>query len=160
MKSFAELKRELQVGTKLRMIHPKTNRLCGIEREIVKVQTNAIVMSKPDNGKSWLEWPKSAKLVETTENGFRIYTSGKRDMTPEEKRVWDNRPQDPEQARIDIMTDTSTMFWREKSYFKNAGMEHLLAYNTGSKRRDYKTLKIIDAQVRGELMLEYEYVGG
>ena len=81
-KTFAQLKRDLQLGTKIKMIKREVN---GIEkkaitedREISKVQSNAIAFKTllPDGmiGNSWLYFPKASQ-VEYIGNRF-IFNDG------------------------------------------------------------------------------------
>ena len=77
MKTLAQLKRDLQVGVKVKTIinncRPERE---GEIREIVKAQTNAIVFKTAYNsGESWLWWPK-AKDVIYYDNVFELYEDG------------------------------------------------------------------------------------
>ena len=75
MKTFAQLKRDLQVGVKIKTItnncKPEKN---GEIREIVIAQTNAIAFKRDDGKPSWLWWPKQASTyIEYEGDIFRIY---------------------------------------------------------------------------------------
>lgn len=153
LKNLAQLKK-LPVGTKLRLIW-RFGKELNEEKEIAKVQSNAIAFKKGD-GLSWLYLPPAARM-EFTGRGFIIYAQGLRDLTPDEKEVLDNVPKDPEQERIDALSDGSTMFYREKAYFKKYNMMHLTVYNKGRRLHYDKDNKprIIDPLVKGEKELEY-----
>lgn len=75
MKSFSQLKKDLQVGVKIKTIlnnvKPEKNNQV---RELIKVQTNAIVFKDETHtsGTSYLWYPK-ASLVEYEDNIFKIY---------------------------------------------------------------------------------------
>ncbi len=153
IKTLADLKR-LPVGTKITMIYPTTNRLCGIEREVLSANTTGISI-KTGEKKSFFEYPK-ATLFEATKDGFRTYKAGLRDLTAEEKRIMDNRPQDAKQAEIDIMTDSSVMFRREQLYYKQSGFEYLNGHDEQKGMRFcFNTRKIIDRNIKGDIDLEY-----
>ena len=75
MKTFAQLKRDLQVGVKIKTIinncKPELN---GQVREIMLTQTNAIAFKRDDGRPSYLWWPKQAsKYVEYEGDTFKIY---------------------------------------------------------------------------------------
>jgi hypothetical protein len=69
MKSFADVKRRLQVGTKLKMVRNDwypSGKLINLVREIEKVQTNAIMFA----GGSWLYFPPATEVIIESENVF------------------------------------------------------------------------------------------
>ena len=166
--NFAEVKRKLTVGTKLIVTYPDGKVL---NREIIISRATQVVMIDPTKddaderrkqGKgSWLEFP-AASLVDIIDNDFSIYWPGYREMTVEEKAVYDGRPIDKEQSMNDAMTDGSTMFWREKKYFTDKGMTHLLGYVTGkaesvdhNKRTDDGYFMVRSNKVKGALCMTY-----
>jgi hypothetical protein len=163
MKTLADLKRYLKVGTIVKMIHSDgpTNRLLNKKRKVVAVQTNGVCFVDPDDTnskKSFLEFPK-ASLIEITDKSFKIYTSGLRDLTTEEKKIRDNIPKDTKQEHIDLMTDGSTMYWREKKYYIRNNAEYLMGNKSEQGMRyDFNTSKIYDDNVKGDLSLEYEFI--
>lgn len=81
-KTFAQLKRDLKVGKKLKLIY---NIGCcqtyvGSTREISKVQTNlfclkTLVEKEYENSYVW--YPEKASLVEYEDNRFRFYCYAK-----------------------------------------------------------------------------------
>lgn len=80
-KTFAQLKRDLKVGKKLKLIY---NASCqtyvGSTREISKVQTNAICLKTlhvEGYRNSYLWYPEKASLVEYEDNRFRFYNQSK-----------------------------------------------------------------------------------
>ena len=166
---LAELKRKLQKGVALKMVNfsgitdpedPKGKGRIGKTRYIVKAQSNAIALNLDPNAKdgSWLEFP-SASLLEITDNGFRIYEPGERELNEEEKRIIANAPKDPEQDRIDAMSDGSTMYSRRKNYYEESGLGYL--YNNqweGGLYYDTNKNKIKDKKVKGDILYEYEFV--
>lgn len=176
MKTLAELRRRLTPGTVIYLTYRSFDRKSEelpLKREVVKVMTTQIVVINPDlptaeqlrkSGKgSFLEFPVST-LMDITDTGFSIYNKGHREMTEEEKRVYDNKPRDPRQEEIDAISDGSTMFFREKSYFYNAGMPHLLGYETGKPEKlDYNEKDasgyplIWSNKVKGQKALEYKF---
>ena len=81
-KTFAELKRDLQLGIKIKMIKREVNgkeeKAITEDREISKVQSNAVAFKTllPDGsiGNSWLYFPKASE-VEYIGNTF-IFNDG------------------------------------------------------------------------------------
>jgi hypothetical protein len=76
--SFAELKRRLRVGVKLKLVRhdwarPGGKLNVGDVREIAQVQSNAIAFATPlsDSGLSWLYWGK-ADQYRIDECGFDV----------------------------------------------------------------------------------------
>lgn len=91
MKTLADLKRRIRVGTKIektehinidngvRVENPRL--LLGGVREVVKVQTKAWVIKNQDGENSWLDIPKASELT-LNENEFTITTwEGRLQMT-------------------------------------------------------------------------------
>ena len=70
---LADLKR-IPVGTKLRLVHCLMGP-CDKPREVLKVQTNAVVMLTPEGKHSWLTLPKASDFRDD-EDGFSILESG------------------------------------------------------------------------------------
>jgi len=129
MKTFADLKRELQTGKTLTMTYSslENNRLLNIPRQIIGTQTNGISL-KTDNksGKSFLSLP-CASLTEYDGKIIKIYQPGKRDLTPEEKSILNNEPsnrKENEQIAInDALTDGSSTYYMDKRYYANNNAE-------------------------------------
>ena len=69
-KTFAQLKRDLQLGTKIKMIKREVNgkeeKAITEEREVTIVQSNAVAFKtlKPDGtvANSWLYFPKASQV--------------------------------------------------------------------------------------------------
>lgn len=161
MKTLAELKRHLQVGVELTCVFASNSqRFVGKQRKIIKTQGNGIYLEigDGDNRGSFLEFPK-ASLIEVNRNGFKIFWSGKRELTEKEKSVLANRPRDPKQEEIDMLTDTNVMFWRNKQYLKEQGFDYLFVGAKG-KRLDRNDMKVIDPAIKGDLALKYKFVKG
>jgi hypothetical protein len=61
-KTFAQLKRDLQIGVKVKTLYNycKPERI-GEIRPISQVQTNAIAFKKDDGRDSWLWWEKTSQ---------------------------------------------------------------------------------------------------
>lgn len=163
-KSLAWLKEKLKPGVALKMVASQNpnNKFLGIVRYVIKAQTNSVALAKEKNASikegSWMEFPP-ASLIEVNEKGFTIYNPGKRLMTADEKRVYDNRPIDKEQSERDMMTDGSVMFYREKAYFAKSPYPYLNGHGEQKgKRFDYSTKQIIDNKIKGDVSLAYEFV--
>lgn len=77
MKTFAQLKRDLKVGTKLKCIFNYHGKYLNVVRPISKVQTNAVCLkTETENGtvNSYLDFPPTASLVKYNENVFEFYS--------------------------------------------------------------------------------------
>lgn len=75
MKTLADVKRKMTLGSKWRCVRVFNNNENMGVREIGKVQTNAVAFLKPDGKLSWLWWPK-AKDVQVEGNSFTILQNG------------------------------------------------------------------------------------
>jgi hypothetical protein len=160
MKSFADLKRDLQVGKTLTMTYSnlESNKLVGIPRQIIGTQTNGISL-KTDNksGKSFLSLP-CASLTEYDGKIIKIYQIGKRDLTPEEKAILDNEPsnrKENEQLAInDVLTDGSSTYYMDKRYYAEHNAEWRWNESRGL-RLDLNDRRMYDKKIKGELDLQY-----
>lgn len=79
MKTLAEAKRKMQLGTKAKIVWAHyPHKYLNIEREVSLVQTNAIAFKSLDGhkGPSYLTWPKASEFV-GTDKGFKILEDGK-----------------------------------------------------------------------------------
>lgn len=163
MKTFADLKRNLQVGKELILLERFGQRIENPQpRKIIKVQSNAIVIEKVPGAKdgSWLHFPP-ASLVEITENGFIIHSPGERELTKQEKEIIDNQPRDPKQKEIDALSDGNTMFWMRESYFKERNALYLRGYKEeNGMKYDSNTGKVKDNKIKGSVELEYVFNNG
>lgn len=163
LKSLADFKRILVPGQKFLLKSRFGKPVDTPTRVVAQVQSNAVkfkVAGTDGNERdSWLEFPK-ASLLEFDGRNVRIYSSGLRDLTDEERRLVEKEPKDAEQDRVDMMTDGSTMFYRRKAYYRSVGKEYLFG---GSKPEKGMLLtwqggerKIRDDKVKGDVSLEYE----
>lgn len=163
--SLSELKRKLQKGTAIKMTF---NSLSGHSaklnkiRYVVKVSTTGVYLNenKDEIKGSFLEFPKSS-LLEMNEKGFKIFITGKRDLTEEEQNILNNEPsrrkENEEKCKIDLLTDGSQMFYKDKYYHK----EHDSLWKYGKVkglRYDYNENKMFDDNIKGDLSLEYEFI--
>lgn len=76
MKTFAQLKRDLKVGTKLKCVFNHYGKYLNVVRPISKVQTNAVYLkTETENGtvNSYLDFPPKAGLVKYDGNIFEFY---------------------------------------------------------------------------------------
>lgn len=74
LKTFAQLKRDLQVGVKVKtLVNNCKPEMEGQVRPVGKVQTNAIAFVRDDEKLSWLWWPDTAKNIEYDNNIFSVY---------------------------------------------------------------------------------------
>ena len=163
MKTLADFKRALSVGTELRLIERDGKNL-DESRRVKKLQTNSICFEKNINnewvGSTWLDMPKSS-LLEFDGKTAKIYLPALRDLTEEEKRIMDNEPKDQKQQDLDAISDGSVMYHRKKTYYEYSGKFYLF----GTEKQDGKRLttrdgidKIEDSDLKGQLNLVYEFV--
>jgi hypothetical protein len=125
---------------------------------VVKVQAEGVVL-KRDNKESYLDIP-FASLVEYTGETLKVYDMGKRPLNDLELRVlneWrkiENTKEYIERARIDVLTDSSLTYYREKKFFESSPCPYLFI---SSKRFRYNKgdTFIYDAQVKGKCILKY-----
>jgi len=166
MKTLADLKRALVKGRKLILVS-RFGKPVNQPRQVISVQSNGVWFRIADDKdklkrlindsvtRTWLDFPK-ARLLEFTENGFKIYTRGERPLTEKEQQIMDNEPKDAEQERIDMLSDGNTMFRRKKRYYEEQQAEHLFGTHTwrGMSYR-FHTKTVLDDRVKGDLILEY-----
>lgn len=163
MKTFADLKRDLQVGKKLKMIYhhwenTRTNKILNIEREIIKVQSNGVSLkTNNQSGKSFLDLP-CASLTEYDGKNIKIYGIGKRPLTTGEKALLDNEPsRRPENAKMverDVLSDGSSTYYLDKSYYSKNNANWRYDWDKGLKL-DINDYTMFDKKIKGKLELEY-----
>lgn len=165
-KTLADLKRDLTVGVSLTLTEAPGNaghRYLGVKRYVIKTQTNGISLAADPAAKSgsFLDFPK-ASLLEYDGEMVRIYAPGRRPLTAREQAVLDNRPsRRPEyraQVEQDCLTDGSTMYWKDREYWKTleGGAFLYLNERQGGKRMDWNDNVIIDEAIKGDLILVYK----
>jgi len=164
MKTLNDLKRHLQTNAVIIMTKCSCgNKLIGKKRKVVQTQTNGVYFIDPEDPtsrKSFLSFPK-ASLLEYDGKYIRIYETGKRKLTKEEKTIKDGyeKIRNKKQEEIDLMTDCSTSFWKEKAYYREHNAEYLMGHTTQKGMRfDYNTGKVWDDNIKGKLNLEYEWI--
>jgi hypothetical protein len=108
-------------------------------------------------GKSWLDFP-AASLLEYDGKVISIYESGNRPLTAEEQAIIDGMPKDQKQSEIDMLTDGSTMYHREKRYFAEQDAEWYWGKWHKVKRYSSRDNTIYDKKAKGALSLQYEIV--
>lgn len=165
--SFADLKRDLQVGRTMTLVEAPflpNHKFLNLKRNIIQKQTNGIYLDsgakstdKPSQKGSFLEL-RNAKLTEYDGHEIRIYRPGHRPLSDEEQKVWNNRPsnrsENEEIVVQDVLSDGSRSYWMDKEHLKKNNMEYLME-SGHSKRFDYNTNTIIDDQIKGDLELKY-----
>lgn len=155
MKTLADLKRDLKVGTKIKCLkHSLRAERVGEVSTIEKVQTNGI---KQNNGR-FLDIP-SASLVVYENNVFSMYNVGLRDLTEWEQEMY-NRLHNvcsKEQQEIDMLTDGSQCYYTEKRFAKDNDIEYLLGFDMiKGLKYDFNTGKMYDNKVKGTLLYSFE----
>lgn len=162
LRPLAELKRNLQIGNSLTLVESPdlpNHRGLNVKRYIVKKQGNGVYLNPDKQAKngSFLEF-NNAKLTEYDGEEIRTYKPGKRELTEDERRIYNNRPsQRKENEKLlerDILGDGSTTYWMDKKYLSDNNMSYIFDHD-GSKRYDYNSDMIIDEQIKGDLSLRY-----
>jgi len=157
--TLTALKRDLYVGRNvvIEWAHDN-NSLVGKIGIITHVQGNAVVIDRQDKKRSWLCFPP-ASLIDYNGDIFTIYEAGKRELTDKEAEAIrtkpSNLPENAKQLEVDMLTDGSTMFRRDKAHFEILGMEYLFCGHK-SKGKRYSQGKVIDDAIKGEKTLCYK----
>lgn len=171
MRTMSDLKRKLIIGAPIKMVNyfgqteletadERAKAKLGKVRYVVKVQTNGVYFSqnKEDKTGSYWEFP-AASLIEVSDSGFKVYGVGERELNEKEKSIMANAPKDEQQDYVDAISDGSTMYWRRKRYYEDAGFGYL--YNSSwQKGLYYNSNKniVLDKSIKGNLELEYQFV--
>lgn len=176
--SLAQLKRDAKEG-KLRAVmtvrsgeqveqEDLPERMRGA-RKIVGANSNSLMFEDAVvAGKtSMLELPK-ASLVEYSEDYLRIYKAGYREPNAVEQKVLDawkaieDTADYQKRAEIDALTDGSSTYWQEVSFFREHGMEYLMGHQKQrglsldfNRRNRGEKAFIRDESIRGEIEMEY-----
>lgn len=176
--SLARLRNDARSGKMtlemlVRLGEPSTDentpeRLKGI-RKVVGANTVAVKLLTADGSRESELRIERASLTEYDGETLSTFYPGRREMTPEEKKVmleWKAVEDDPEyQERLkwDCLTDGSSCWWKKKSFFEKAGMTYLLGYEKvrGMKldsRAYYEGEEkcVVDDSVKGPLMMKYK----
>lgn len=167
MKTLSELKRNAKSGTlegRMTLWHGETaipERLQGWRR-IVKSNSVALFFQSESGQLFELSLPR-ASLVEYDGTTLLIYYAGYRDLTPEEQHVMDewkaiaNTPEFKERAQYDALSDGSSTYHEELSFFRKAGYEYLMGLKEQhGMKYDWNSCKIRDKKIKGTICLQYE----
>lgn len=166
-KSFSQLKRDLKVGTKLKVLyHFRANDNNGErflqDRVISKVQTNAFTSKWGNDTKDyWCYYPTHAELVDYEDDKFTFYEYGERDLTDYEKTMLDkiNNLCTEAERKLDLYTDSNINFWRRKAYAEEHNIEYLLGYDFyKGLKYNHNTGKMYDKKVRGNKLFTFQIV--
>jgi len=159
MKTLADLKRDAANGKiKLELIERYgkgeaefPERLRGI-RTVCRVNTVAIFLANENGMESELRF-NSAKLVEYDGKSLIIYAAGERDLTEQERKILSDwqKIEDNYYKR----NPYGDAYWKKKDYFKNCSCPWLSGYEiVRGKYYTYKG-KILDNQIKGDVILKY-----
>lgn len=79
MKTIADLKRRVTVGTRLTLDKftvaglDRPHKYLNVGRKVVKAQTNSFACATEDSEPSWCDWPKAAEFAPDEDgNGFGV----------------------------------------------------------------------------------------
>jgi hypothetical protein len=162
MKTLADLKRDLNIGDSITLVNAPNlpnHKYLNIQRFVVKKQGNGVYLNADKNAKtgSFLEFA-NAKLTEYDGKTIKTFCEGKRPLTEQELRVFNNMPSKREENRerveLEAMTDTNGLYYVDKFYLKENGMEYLMGSGT-TKHIIYHEMMIRDEQLKGDLELSY-----
>lgn len=149
-KSFAQLKKDLKIGTQLKVIYHGTRpEQMGNIKTISKIQSNAIYTTcenDRDNRPIRLDLPP-ASLVEYIDNKMTFYESGKRELNDAEKKFFAE------------CKEKDLSFWGQKILAKDMGLNYLLEGDF-YKRCDRYNNVVFDPLVLGEKFIEFEILNG
>lgn len=164
MKTLTDLKRDIKIGDSLVLVEAPNmpnHKYLNLPRYIVKIQTNAICLNEDKEAKSgsYMDLP-NAKLIEYDGETIKIFEPQNRPMTTEEKYIFDNmpskRPENAERVANDMLSDGSSMYYADKKYLKDNGMEYLSGGETirGLYQNSDNTIR--DEHLKGQLILSYK----
>lgn len=165
MKTLAQLKRDAKAGKLFAemVIRQGTadipERLKG-KRQIIDANSVGITFLNNDKKKSELRI-ESASLLEYTDDSITIYRAGLRDLTVDERAMFDKweSMRDLKQEEIDMLTDGSSSYYKRKHFFIDAGYEYLLGYDkVKGKRYDFNTKMVYDNSIKGDIEMKYTIV--
>jgi hypothetical protein len=166
--TLAQLKRDAKAGTisaELQQAGMWKNglpeRLQG-KRKLIGSNTVSIFFLNADGKKSECRLPTAA-LVEYSAEALTIYYPALRELNEREKAImaeWQtvtDTAKYQEAMRYDIMTDCSNTYWQKKSFFEKRGAAYRLGTDWGNGCKfDYRTGKVFDKSIRGEIELQYK----
>jgi hypothetical protein len=169
MKTLAELKRDAKAG-KISAILVERFGKTGLDipemlrgkRKVIDANSVGITFLNADGKKSELRI-EAASLVEYTDKNIIVYNPGLRDLTPDEQaflQKWEEEKKKTDYERrseIDALSDGSSTYWQQKFFFEKGGYDYLFGTEKKQgKKFDYKTGKVWDNKVKGDVILKYE----
>ncbi len=166
IKSLAELKRQARTGqyeAKMIFRYGKDipEQMQGWRR-IVTADSVGIYFLRPDGNLSELRLEK-ASLVEYDGAILTVFQAGRRSLNEAEKTVMEgwlrkrNTDGFREQEMVDALTDESSTYFQEISYFANAGYEYLAGHKKQKGLRyELHSGLIIDDKIKGDVEFQYE----
>lgn len=131
-------------------------------RRVVKVQSNAF---KFEDG-SYCELPV-ASLIDYDGENLTIYQAGYRPLSESEQAIlseWErikNLPENQNFAKMDMCTDTSIMYHKEKAFLEKHNALYLACYNDlkyFTNPDGTRTEMVRDNKVKGSPILKYKFV--
>lgn len=152
-----ELLREIASAKELKCLYhfKQESRPLEMERKIIKVQKNGVVRTTagyldiPQASLIWFDWHNKE---------FTVYDMGYRGMTGEEKSLLDemNSLCTDEEQSLDLMSDGSTCYWREKRFRENHTIGNMSMETWYHKR--YLHGKVRDPKIKGEKLYTFKLV--
>lgn len=161
-KTFADFKRDMKEGITLTMVKSLFNeKLLNIPRKVIRVQSNGLWLETDNkSGKSFLEYPKTASLIEYDGKLLTIYRCSIRELTEEEKRIIDNcpsnRPENKEIVEMDMISDGSRSYFMDRAYYKENNADWYYDWKDGKKYSHNDGGKMWDRKIKGDVDLQYK----
>ena len=167
MKTLADLKRDAKSGNyegEMVVRYGSSDipeRLQG-RRKLIDANSVGISFLNQDGKKSECRID-AASLVEYNRDTLTIYNPGLRDLTEEEQRIMDawkritETPEYQQRAAIDMLSDGSSTYWQQKSFFEKSSCPWLFGTDKiAGKKYDYRSGKVYDNKVKGDVILQYK----
>lgn len=170
MKTLADLKRDAKEGKIFAKLIIRNGEQCTDintpemlkgYRKITDSNSNSITFLTPDGKPSILPIEK-ASLLEYNQNTITIYKSGERDFNAEEIKImqqWreiEKTEEYQEQAKIDMITDGSTTYWKRVKFFTDNDALFLIGTKSKGKCYNHNTGKMLDDTIKGKISMKYE----
>lgn len=138
-------------------------------REVINCNTACFNIQNANGSPSRLDVPRAALFEWDTQNNIiRIYNSGSRTLTAQEKKIlndWKAIEQTEsyqKQSNIDAISDGSSCYWKQKRFFEERNAEYLMgtvkqkgAMLMPSLFYNGEPKCVQDDNVKGDIVIEY-----
>ena len=161
MKTLADLKRDLKIGTMLTLTQSffPGHKFLNVPRYVVKNNSVGIELNANKEAKSGSCLNlKRASLIKYDGTTLKIFDPAERPLTAEEQTILNGlpsmQPKNKELCEHDLISDGSTTFFMDKKYLmdKNAGWYWKEAQGKYYHKNDNT---MTDYTIKGKLLLQY-----